>query len=170
MRASKWKTQWIGCLINKDNTAEDREVLGCSYVLSKAALHNKHDFLRMTRFAYIFPCKAPLLFGCHHIDHLTANGACFSCCKIAVVAVLEVNAYFACCFHLESFESFSALSCKIRIVHFIISFNLSDLFDWVCNSIICCAEPNIIENFCLQCYSMAKEFFDAVFFIMPSLS
>ncbi len=66
----------------------------------------------MPDFSGVLACKRPLLFCTHHIDHLTADGACFSGSQIAVVALLEVYANFVCCLHLEFVESFSTLlSC-----------------------------------------------------------
>ena len=37
----------------------------------------------------------------HLLDHLATDRACLACGQLAVITVLEVNADFACGFHLE---------------------------------------------------------------------
>ncbi len=95
--------------------------------VSKPTLHQICNFLQMPHFTHILPCKAPLLFGRHHIDHLSADGACLSCCEVSVVTVLKVYANLACSFHLESFHGFSAFVCDV-VFH---CFNLLNRNLWV---------------------------------------
>ena len=45
----------------------------------------------------------------HLLDHLAAYRTCFTGSQIAVIAVLEIYAYFVCSLNLESFKCVSAL-------------------------------------------------------------
>ena len=67
--------------------------------------------------------ESPLLFRTHHIDHLTADGACLAGGEIAVVALLEVHTDLVCCLHLESFKSLSSLRSS-HTFHFYLPFCL----------------------------------------------
>ena len=40
----------------------------------------------------------------HLLDHLATDGARLTCSEVAVIALSEVYAYFACCLHLELVE------------------------------------------------------------------
>ena len=71
--------------------------------------------------AHILPCEAPLLFRTHHIDHLTADGACLAGSEVAVISLLEVYADFVCCLHLESFKSLSSFRSS-HTFHFYLPF------------------------------------------------
>lgn len=52
----------------------------------------------------------------HLFYHLTANGACFLGGEVAVITLLEVDADFSGCFHLEFIESFLCFGNEILVV------------------------------------------------------
>jgi hypothetical protein len=58
----------------------------------------------------------------HLFNHLAAYATCLLCSKIAVVTLLEVNAYFICSFHLETVKTFLSFGNKILVGHNIFSF------------------------------------------------
>jgi len=58
--------------------------------------------------------KSHSSYGVHIVNHLAADGACLTCGKIAVVALVEGYAYFVSCLVLKLLES---LLC-ILVSHF----------------------------------------------------
>ncbi len=45
----------------------------------------------------------------HDVYHLAADRTCLTRCEVAVVALLEVNAYFVCALHLKTVHGFLCL-------------------------------------------------------------
>ena len=53
----------------------------------------------------ILAFERKLSYGTHVLDHLTADGTRLTGREVAVVTVFQINADFACRFHLELLES-----------------------------------------------------------------
>ena len=70
------------------------------------------------------PLKPRASYGCHVLDHLTADGTCLLGGEIAVVALLEVDTNLICCFHLKLVQSFLCFGyeCLIGLGHDFFSF------------------------------------------------
>ena len=57
----------------------------------------------------IIPEDFCLSYGTDDVDHLAADGTCLTAGKVAVVTLLEVNAYFVGAFHLKTVHGFLSL-------------------------------------------------------------
>ena len=52
----------------------------------------------------IFSFKSHGSYGVHLLNHLTADTTRLTSGEVTIVALVKINAYFACCLHLELFK------------------------------------------------------------------
>ena len=64
------------------------------YLRNAVVLHDHRSYVPyrhlMTGHNPVCPLECRSSFGCHLLDHLTADGACLACGEFTVVAVVEI--------------------------------------------------------------------------------